>query len=116
MISLVRMAEMYYIAYECESDLTNRLNWYNQIRQKRGLPPLPAAYAVYLDMTSAYGGVFLSQEYLREFYGEGQAFFFMKRVETYPGYGYGCVSPLDNGEAMSVANVPTPTLPEGEMK
>ena len=116
MISLVRMAEMYYIAYECESDVTNRLNWYNQIRQKRGCPPFPAAYAAYLDMTAGYGGVFLSQEYLREFYGEGQAFFFMKRVETYPGYGYGIVSPLDNGEAMSAANVPTPTLPEGEMK
>lgn len=116
MISLVRMAEMYYIAYECESDLTNRLNWYNQIRQKRGCPPLPAAYAAYLDMTSAYGGVFLSQEYLREFYGEGQAFFFMKRVETYPGYGYGIVSPLDNGEGMAVATIPTPVLPEGEMK
>lgn len=117
MISLVRMAEMYYIATECEPDMAEGLKWYNQIRAKRGCSAVPAALVP--TIKASFGGweVFLSLEYQREFYGEGQMFYFMKRVETSPGKGYGFVSPYINGEGATSLTVPTiPALPEGEMK
>lgn len=117
MISLVRMAEMYYIATECEPDMADGLNWYNQIRAKRGCNAIPAALVP--TIKSSFGGweVFLSMEYQREFYGEGQMFYFLKRVETSPNKGYGYVSNYINGESVANVSVPTiPALPEGEMK
>lgn len=117
MIPLIRLSEMYYIATECEPEIVDGLKWYNEIRGRRGCPEFPEALSDYI--TSYFGGwsMVLSQEYMREFYGEGQAFFFFKRMIMMPGYPAGTVTPYDNGESLTVAQlVITPPLPEGEMK
>ena len=62
-------------------------------------------------------GMLLSQEYIREFYGEGQIFFFLKRSVIMPGYPAGTITPYDNGESLAMGQLNiTPPLPEGEMK
>lgn len=117
MIPLIRLSEMYYIATECEPEIVDGLRWYNEIRGRRGCPEFPEALSDYI--TSYFGGwpMVLSQEYMREFYGEGQAFFFFKRMIIMPGYPAGTVTPYDNGESLTAAQlVITPPLPEGEMK
>ena len=117
MIPLIRLSEMYYIATECEPEIVDGLRWYNEIRGRRGCPEFPEALSDYI--TSYFRGwpMVLSQEYMREFYGEGQAFFFFKRMIIMPGCPAGTVTPYDNGESLTAAQlVITPPLPEGEMK
>lgn len=120
MIPLVRLSEMYYIAAECETDPLDQAKWYNTIRAARGCMAIPDEY---VQMYAAYGywdmyfPMMLSSEYLREFYGEGQWFYFTKRHEVATGYGAGVVSYYDNGESQSIVNLDVqPPLPEGEMK
>ena len=117
MIPLIKMAEMYYIAIECEPELLDALKWYNEIRGRRGCPEFPEAMSDFI--MSYYGGwgMLLSQEYIREFYGEGQTFFFLKRFIIMPGYPAGTVTYYDNGESLAMGQLNiTPPLPEGEMK
>ena len=117
MIPLVKLVELYYIATECEPQIEDGLKWYNEIRGKRGCIAIPEAYAPLI--TSYFGGwpMLLAQEYMREFYGEGQAFFFLKRITIVAGYPGGTVTPYDNGESLSMATLDImPPLPEGEMK
>ena len=117
MIPLVKLAELYYIATECEPQIEDGLKWYNEIRGKRGCIAIPEAYAPLI--TSYFGGwsMLLAQEYMREFYGEGQAFFFLKRITIVAGYPGGTVTAYDNGESLSMATLDImPPLPEGEMK
>lgn len=117
MIPLVKLSELYYIATECEPQIEDGLKWYNEIRGKRGCIAIPEAYAPLI--TSYFGGwpMLLAQEYMREFYGEGQAFFFLKRITIVAGYPGGTVTAYDNGESLSMATLDImPPLPEGEMK
>lgn len=69
-IPVIRLSEMYYIAAETEPDATLALNYLNTVRNHRGIPSLGA-------------GVPLSQEirkeYIKEFYGEGQLWYYYKR-------------------------------------
>lgn len=113
MIPLVKMQEMYYIAAECEEDLTAQLGWYDAARARRGCSP-----SMYVTMywQYGYGSVFLSNEIMREFYGEGQAYYFLKHTSIM-GYPAGMVFYFDNGAEQGVStSVATPPLPEGEMK
>ena len=116
MIPLMKLSELYYIATECEPEIVDGLKWYNEIRGKRGCPAIAEARA---SQITTYGGWprFLAQEYIREFYGEGQVFFFLKRVAVMRVYPAGTVLPQDNGESLSRATLDImPPLPEGEMK
>jgi hypothetical protein len=74
---LIRKTEMYYIITECETDKTEQLRVLNQVRLNRGLVNLAATVTVNTE---------LQKEYQKEFYGEGQLFFYYKRrnIATIP--------------------------------
>lgn len=67
---MIRISEMYYIAAECEPDANRAKDYLNTVRYNRGL----AAVA-----SSANLNTELQKEYQKEFYGEGQLFFYYKR-------------------------------------
>jgi len=69
--SLLRLSELYYIVAECELNKTLALSALNTVRTNRGLPNLGSTADV---MTELY------KEYRKEFWGEGQTFFFFKRM------------------------------------
>lgn len=73
-IPLVRLPEMYYILCECTSDMTQARNYINQVRNRRG-------YSASLNekFTDAEGRLSaLDREYRKEYYAEGQYWFFLK--------------------------------------
>ncbi|MFV0541177.1 MAG: RagB/SusD family nutrient uptake outer membrane protein, partial [Aestuariibaculum sp.] len=68
---LIRISEMYYIAAETETDPTVALGYLNTVRSKRGIPELTEVADIQSEIL---------KEYKREFYGEGQLFFYYKRL------------------------------------
>ncbi|KAF5269741.1 hypothetical protein FQR65_LT17947 [Abscondita terminalis] len=68
--SLLRLSEMYYIAAECEPDPLQAITLLNTVRTNRGLPDLSPKANVTTE---------LFKEYRKEFWGEGQTFFYFKR-------------------------------------
>lgn len=72
-VPMLRLSEMYYIAAECESDATTAMGYLNTIRYNRGLADLPATAVLETE---------LRKEYQKEFYGEGQLFFYYKRKNS----------------------------------
>ncbi|MDR2414857.1 MAG: RagB/SusD family nutrient uptake outer membrane protein [Odoribacteraceae bacterium] len=79
-IPIIRLAEMYLIAIECAA-LPEANEWLREFRISRNMESLIDGSLV--DASSVYR--FLEKEYRKEFYGEGQMFFFYKRnnVTTY---------------------------------
>ncbi len=73
MIPLIRLSEVYFIAAECTDDLTLATQYLNKVRTGRNCFSVAPATRDAL-MT------FLSAEYRREMIGEGQLFFFYKRL------------------------------------
>lgn len=71
MVPMLRLGEMYLIAAESQgATLNNGLSYVNKLREHRGnIPQL-----VTLDRNN------LTYEYLRELYGEGQMFYYYKRI------------------------------------
>lgn len=69
-IPMLRLSEAYYIAAECEPNVKDGLNWLNILRNHRGLESV--SYTQLLPDL-------LTMEYQREFFGEGQLFFYYKR-------------------------------------
>lgn len=76
-VPLIRLSEMYYIAAECEPVVATAFNYINTVRNNRGLVNL----ATTVNLTTE-----LQKEYQKEFFGEGQLFFYYKRrnVTTIP--------------------------------
>lgn len=124
MIPMIKMQEMYYIALEASKTVEEKFEWYNKARMRRGLAdlsgsPYEAQLIMYWDY--GYGPIFASNELRREYWGEGQWFYHIKRnailLDSYgyedPGFSY----PTENGASTSVvsvnANLP---LPVDEMK
>ncbi len=70
-IPLIKLSEAYYIAAECETDQTQALTYLNTVRQKRNLLTNITDYANFRTE--------LTKEYLKEFYGEGQLWYYYKR-------------------------------------
>jgi starch-binding outer membrane protein, SusD/RagB family len=70
---MIRKSELYYIAAECAADDATALNYLNQVRQNRGLPNLAAGASVATE---------IRKEYQKEFYGEGQLFYYYKRTNA----------------------------------
>jgi hypothetical protein len=68
---LIRMSEMYFIAAETEPDITMATDYLNAVRFGRGIPNLDATS---IDMETE-----LVKAYKREFFGEGQLFYYYKR-------------------------------------
>ncbi|SHE64691.1 RagB/SusD family nutrient uptake outer membrane protein [Pedobacter caeni] len=75
---MIRLTEMYYIAAEATSDLNEAKNLINEVRTKRGLEALGTA----LNETSRMQEI--AKEYNKEFYAEGQVFFYYKRLGILP--------------------------------
>lgn len=72
-IPMIRLSEMYYILAECEEDMATSANYLSTVRTNRGLEPVE--YSTEEDKTAA-----LDKEWRKEFYGEGQLFYYYKRL------------------------------------
>jgi hypothetical protein len=74
MIPLIRLPEMYYIACESTTDSKVAAAYINAVRNKRGISK---AKDVSCDTEELRLNA-LNREYRKEFYGEGQYFWFLK--------------------------------------
>ncbi|WP_167015142.1 RagB/SusD family nutrient uptake outer membrane protein [Chitinophaga sp. Cy-1792] len=74
-LPMIRISEMYLIAAECESDKATALGYLNAVRKARKVFDAPATATVATE---------LMKEFKREFYGEGQCFFYYKRLGSTP--------------------------------
>lgn len=70
-VPLIRLPEMYYILAECAEDEGEAAGYLNKVREARGIE------AVAFENESREEA--LTKEYRKEFYAEGQLFFFYKR-------------------------------------
>ncbi|WP_185955278.1 RagB/SusD family nutrient uptake outer membrane protein [Solitalea koreensis] len=78
-VPLLKVSEMYYIVAECANnagDLATGLSFLNKVRTSRGLSPLTSATIT--DATMLSGEI--TKEYKKEFFQEGQTFFYYKRL------------------------------------
>lgn len=71
LVPMIRVSEMYYIIAECEKDPEEALKALNKVRNARALKSLTDAVQIPRE---------LQKEYKREFIGEGQMFFYYKRL------------------------------------
>jgi len=71
-VPMIKISEMYYIAAETETDLTLAFGYLNTVRNNRNLLNLPVGTATVLNTE-------LQKEYQKEFFGEGQLFYYYKR-------------------------------------
>ncbi|POY38598.1 hypothetical protein C3K47_04170 [Solitalea longa] len=69
-IPLMKISEMYYIAAECEPDIDQAFAYLNTVRGNRGLTSLETSVSLTTE---------LQKEYQKEFFGEGQLFYYYKR-------------------------------------
>lgn len=92
---LIRMSEMYFIAAEATTVQADAINYLNVIHKNRNVPDLA---------TTAVIATELQKEYRKEFFGEGQLFFFYKRKK---------ITSVPTGGAASTVtisyNIPMPT-------
>ncbi|MCA5005637.1 RagB/SusD family nutrient uptake outer membrane protein [Sphingobacterium bovistauri] len=72
-IPLIKISEMYYIAAECQTVSANGIALLNTVRANRGLLPLAANANINTE---------LQKEYQKDFFGEGQLFYYYKRRNT----------------------------------
>lgn len=69
-IPLMRKSELYYIAAECADDDDEALGYLNQVRNRRGISSLATATNLSNE---------IMKEYRKEFFGEGQLWYYYKR-------------------------------------
>lgn len=70
LIPMIRMSEMCFIAAECTPQPAEAVAYLNMVRSHRGISDLAASATIATE---------LLKDYKREFYGEGQMFFYYKR-------------------------------------
>lgn len=76
-IPLIKVSEMYLIASECEPHIEEAVQYLNSIKIHRGLSPLdPDSF------DSETLNEEINDEYRREFIGEGQLFYYYKRLNV----------------------------------
>lgn len=104
-LPLIRKPEMYYMAAEClletgnDADRIKAIEYLNTVRENRGIAKLGN------DMTAGTVQDEITKEYQREFIGEGQLFYYYKRLgfekipySTKPGSDAVYVVPLPTGD------------------
>jgi len=74
MFPLIRISEMYLIAAETAATLEESAQYLNKLNVNRGLPEITLTSQDELKLM-------IENEYLREFLGEGQTFFYFKRLQ-----------------------------------
>jgi hypothetical protein len=72
----IRLSEMYYILAETAETPATGVGYLNTVRQNRGLSNLATTLTA-TDLTAA-----ITKEYQKEFYAEGQLFFYYKRIKA----------------------------------
>ncbi len=72
-VPMLKMSEMYLIAAECETNASTALNYLNTLRNNRNLGSLGSSVDINAEIL---------KEYRKEFFGEGQLFFYYKRRAT----------------------------------
>lgn len=76
-VPLIRIAEIYYMAAECENDPSTARLYVDSVRSKRGLANMPLSPAITrTDLDNE-----IRKEYQKEFIGEGRLWFFQKRKD-----------------------------------
>lgn len=73
-VPLLRLSEMYYILAESTTNQEEAITALNQVRKNRGLP--------LLGLTITTFAAELTKEYQKEFYAEGQLFYYYKRLNS----------------------------------
>lgn len=73
---LIRLSEMYYIAAECSPDVATGISYLEQVRSHRGLSAKPLS----TDLSQSDFQKEISKEYKKEFFGEGQMWYYYKRT------------------------------------
>lgn len=91
--SLLKVSELYLILAECSTGIAEQTMWLDKLRVGRGYQEGGITDAEKADWAET-----LRQEYQREFYGEGQYFFYLKRNRVSSIEGFGS-SVIDMGEA-----------------
>lgn len=71
-IPLIRLSEMYYILAECEQDMEVSAKRLSSVREARGLDAI-----TYTETNKEKA---ITREFMKEFYGEGQLFYYYKRL------------------------------------
>lgn len=104
LIPLIRISEAFFIAAESEPTPKEGIKHLNIVRNNRGIIASPVDWYFFDDR--------LSSQYIREFWGEGQLFYFYKRKNKNQ-----IQSPYDEWEIVDVTerNYILP-IPEGETK
>ena len=74
-IPLIKLAEMYYIAAECEPSLDRAVEYLETVRRHRGLAPYPLQVTNKEELQEQ-----IEAEYRKEFISEGQLFYYHKRL------------------------------------
>lgn len=74
-LALIRLAEMYYIAAECEDDLETAVSYLNTVRSHRGLSAYPLSVSSREELQEQ-----IRLEYHKEMIAEGQTFYYYKRL------------------------------------
>lgn len=73
LIPLIKLSEMYYIAAEASATISEGINYLNEVRKNRLIPEIAAP------ATQAEFDAEIQFEYRKEFYAEGQLWFYYKR-------------------------------------
>jgi hypothetical protein len=103
LIPLIRISEMYYIAAECSPLVSDGVAYLNVVRAARLIPALET------DIDAATLDQEIMKEYQKEFYAEGQLWFYYKRKNLLT------ISNLPEGNTISVASFVFP-LPQDEIE
>lgn len=77
---LIRISEMYLIAAECATSKKDALEYFNTLRQHRGFEVTDDLKEE--DTTDEKLQTSIEKEYRKEFIGEGQWFFYCKRIDS----------------------------------
>ena len=73
-VPMLRLSEMYYISAECTDDIDKAIDRLKKVWRARGYGLPDLGITTHEDVID-----FVAQEYRREFYGEGQMFYYYKR-------------------------------------
>jgi hypothetical protein len=98
-IPLIRLPEMYYIAAECGGP-SEGLSFLNAVRESRALHDLPPG----MDDLTFQNEIF--KEYQKEFYCEGQLFYYYKRLNMPYMLEYDNVTQIPTGGGVYVLPLP----------
>ena len=102
LLPLIRLSEVYYIAAECAEEPETRFGYLNEVRRHRFIPILDSRDPQ-IDLENE-----IYKEYAKDFLGEGQLFFYMKRKGMTSFTGVNGVEIRETGDP--VYQVPVPDM------